>query len=97
MDFSHINWLAVLAAGASAFLTGGIWYSKTLFATAWMTDNKLTTDELKSSSMGKTFGFTALFSFIMAVNLAMFLSGAKTDVAWGPQRVSWREFGLFVQ
>jgi hypothetical protein len=73
MDFSHINWLAVIAAGVSAFLVGGIWYSKMLFADAWMTDSKLNIDEIKSSSMGKTFGFTALFSLIMAANLAIFL------------------------
>jgi hypothetical protein len=85
MDFSHINWLAVIAAGVSAFLVGGIWYSKALFANAWMTDSKLNIDEIKSSSMGKTFGFTALFSLIMAANLAIFLSGSKTDVAWGAE------------
>lgn len=85
MDFSHINWLAVIAAGVSAFLVGGIWYSKVLFADAWMTDSKLNIDEIKSSSMGKTFGFTALFSLIMAANLAIFLSGTKTDVAWGAE------------
>src|ERR1700730_17686468 len=85
MDFSHINWLAVVAAGASAFLVGGIWYSKALFASAWMIDSKLTVDEIKSSSMAKTFGFTAFFSLIMAANLAIFLSGPKTDVAWGAE------------
>jgi hypothetical protein len=85
MDFSQINWLAVIAAGVSAFLVGGIWYSKVLFADAWMTDSKLNIDEIKSSSMGKTFGFTALFSLIMAANLAIFLSGPKTDVAWGAE------------
>jgi hypothetical protein len=85
MDFSHINWLAVIAAGVSAFLVGGIWYSKMLFADAWMTDSKLNIDEIKSSSMSKTFGFTALFSLIMAANLAIFLSGTKTDVAWGAE------------
>jgi hypothetical protein len=85
MDFSHINWLAVIAAGVSAFLVGGIWYSKALFANAWMTDSKLNIDEIKSSSMGKTFGFTALFSLIMAANLAIFLSGPKTDVTWGAE------------
>ncbi|MDB5131411.1 MAG: hypothetical protein JWR02_1160 [Mucilaginibacter sp.] len=85
MNFSLINWLAVVAAALSAFLVGGLWYSKTLFRNAWMTDSKLTTDEIKSSSMGKTFGFTALFSLIMAANLAMFLADAKTDAAWGAE------------
>jgi hypothetical protein len=85
MNFSHINWLAVLTAGISAFMVGGIWYSKILFGNAWMTDSKLTPDEIKSGNKGKIFGFAALFSLIMAVNLAMFLSGDKTDVAWGAE------------
>jgi hypothetical protein len=85
MNFSLINWLAVVAAALSAFLVGGLWYSKTLFGNAWMTDSKLTMDEIQSSSMGKTFGFTALFSLIMAANLAMFLADTKTTVAWGAE------------
>ncbi|MDN5287857.1 MAG: hypothetical protein JWR38_4131 [Mucilaginibacter sp.] len=83
MDFSHINWLAVVVAGLSAFLVGGIWYSPVLFANAWMADNKLNLDELKASSKARTFGFAFLFSIIMAINLGMFLSDAKTDVSWG--------------
>lgn len=85
MNFSLINWLAVVAAGLSAFLVGCIWYSKPLFANSWMADSKLTEAEIKSSSMGRTFGLTAFFSLIMAVNLAMFLADAKTTAAWGAE------------
>ena len=83
MDFSHINWLAVIVAGLSAFLVGGIWYSPILFANAWMADNKLNIDHVKTSSKTRTFGFAFVFSIIMAINLGMFLSDAKTDVSWG--------------
>jgi hypothetical protein len=85
MDFSHLNWLAILIAGFSAFMIGGLWYSKPLFGDAWMTDSNLTTDQIKTGNKGKIFGFTAVFSLLMAFNLAMFLSGAKTDVAWGAE------------
>jgi hypothetical protein len=85
MDFSHINWLAAVVAGLSSFLVGGIWYSKTLFGNAWMTDSNLTVDQIKAGNKAKIFGFTALFSLIMAANLAMYLSGPKTDVAWGAE------------
>lgn len=85
MNFSLINWLAVVAAALSAFLVGGLWYSKTLFGNAWMKDSKLSEEELKSASMARTFGFTAFFSLIMAANLAMFLADAKTTVAWGAE------------
>jgi hypothetical protein len=85
MNFSLINWLAVLAAALSAFLVGGVWYSKVLFGNAWMTDSNLTHDQLKAGSQGKIFGFTAIFSLIMAANLAIFLADAKTDFEWGAE------------
>lgn len=83
MNFSLINWLAVIVAGFSAFAVGGIWYSRPLFGNAWMIDSKLTEEEIKHGNKGKIFGFTAAFSLLMAVNLAMFLADAKTDVSWG--------------
>ncbi|HTE00181.1 MAG TPA: DUF1761 domain-containing protein [Mucilaginibacter sp.] len=85
MDIHLINWLAVIVAGLSAFAVGGLWYSHTLFGNAWMVDSKLTMDEIKLGNKGKIFGFTAVFSLLMAVNLAMFLADAKTDVAWGAE------------
>src|ERR1700757_485586 len=85
MNFSLINWLAVVAAGLSSFVVGGIWYARPVFGNAWMTDSKLTEEDIKSGSMAKTFGFTAFFSLLMAVNLAMFLADAKTTAAWGAE------------
>jgi hypothetical protein len=85
MNFSLINWPAVLIAGLSAFAVGGVWYSRPLFGNAWMTDSNLTEDQVKQGNKGKIFGFTAIFSLLMAINLAMFLADAKTDVAWGAE------------
>jgi hypothetical protein len=85
MSFSLINWPAVLIAGLSAFAVGGIWYSRPLFGNAWMADSNLKEEQIKQGNKGKIFGFTALFSLLMAVNLAMFLADAKTDVAWGAE------------
>lgn len=82
MNLQVINWLAVLVAALSAFLVGGIWYSKTLFGHVWMEDSCLN-QEISKSSKGRIFGFTALFSFIMAANLAMFLNEPKTNLEWG--------------
>jgi len=83
MNFSSINWLAIVVAAVSAFMVGGIWYSKALFGNVWMTGSNLTMEQVQAGNKGKIFGFTALFSLIMAVNLGMFLADAKTDLAWG--------------
>jgi len=81
-----INWPAVLVAGISSFVVGGIWYSPGLFGNAWMKENHLTTEDVKKGSKGKIFGWTLIFSLLMAVNLSMFLMDSperKTDLAWG--------------
>ncbi|MDO3642459.1 DUF1761 domain-containing protein [Mucilaginibacter sp. L3T2-6] len=83
MDFSHINWLAIAVAALSAFMVGGIWYSRPLFGNAWMIDSNLNMEQIQAGNKGKIFGFTAIFSLLMAVNLGMFLADAKTDLAWG--------------
>lgn len=85
-----INWLAVLVAGISAFILGGVWYSPALFGNAWMRENNLTQEAVQKASKARIFGWSFLFSLVMAVNLAMFLAdpaqegcGPKTDLAWG--------------
>ncbi|MDB5137700.1 MAG: hypothetical protein JWP37_4303 [Mucilaginibacter sp.] len=85
MNFSLINWLAVIVAGLSAFLVGGLWYSRSLFGSAWMVDSNLTEEEIKQGNKGKIFGFTAVFSLIMSANLAMFLAVPTTTVTWGAE------------
>ena len=83
MDPKLINWPAVFVAALSAFAVGGVWYSSALFGKAWMTDSKLSIEEIKAGNKGKIFGFTAFFSLVMAANLAAFLADPKTDMAWG--------------
>jgi len=83
INMNTINWLAVLVAGISSFVVGGIWYSPGLFGNMWMKDNNLTEDEIKKGNKGKIFGFTLVFSLLMSANLAMFLNDAKTNFTWG--------------
>lgn len=66
MNPALINWPAVVVAALSSFVIGGIWYHPKVFGTAWMIDSKLTQEDIKKGSSGKIFGFTALFSFILA-------------------------------
>lgn len=83
MDFSTINYFAVLAAAVSTFVLGGLWYSPLLFGKAWMRANGFSEADLQTFSKARMFGWSILFSLVMAVNLAMFLSGPTTNVTWG--------------
>jgi fluoride ion exporter CrcB/FEX len=79
MSFDNINWLAVIVAGISSFIVGGIWYARPVFGNAWMKENQLTEEQIKSGNKGKIFGFTFLFSVLMAFILGLFLH--KPDVS----------------
>src|SRR5215213_4815548 len=83
MDMSTVNWLAVIAAGVSAFVLGGIWYSPALFGKAWMTENNLTVSDVQAGNKAKIFGWSFVLTLIMAVNLAMFLNTPEVHLAMG--------------
>ncbi len=69
----ELNWLAVVAAAASAFLLGGLWYSKAMFLKAWQRGSGLTDDQLQKGHPGKIFGGAFVLSLIAAAMFAMFL------------------------
>lgn len=94
-----INWLAVIAAAASTFVIGGLWYSPVLFGKAWMRVNKFSETDLQRGSVPMIFGFAALFSLVMAANLAAFLNfeGVTLGFAMGAALAAglgWAGLGL---
>ena len=68
---SAINWLAVVAASLVGFAIGFVWYGP-LFGKKWMASVGMTEEDAQSGNMGKIFGVTLIFQFIMAFCLAMF-------------------------
>ena len=93
MDASNINYLAVIVAALSTFLLGGLWYSPLLFGKAWMRANNFSEEELQTFSKARMFGWSFVFSLIMAVNLAMFLAAPNTNVTWGMTAGALAGFG----
>lgn len=97
----EINYLAVLAAAASAFVIGGLWYSPLLFQKAWMTASGVTERDLQKGSAARVFGGAVVLSIVMAANLAAFLSGPGTTAAWGATAgalagIGWVALGIAV-
>ena len=93
MDFSSINYLAVLVAALSTFILGGLWYSPMLFGKVWMRVNNFNDADLLTFSKARMFGWSFVFSLIMALNLAMFLAGPETNAVWGMTAGALAGFG----
>ncbi|MFN2099697.1 DUF1761 domain-containing protein [Altererythrobacter sp. MF3-039] len=67
-----MNWIAVAAAGVSAFVLGGVWYGP-LFGKKWAGYVGLSEEDQKSASMSKVFGGALVLSLIAAAVFAAFL------------------------
>jgi hypothetical protein len=68
-----IHWIAVIAAGLSAFLLGGIWYSPLAFYHPWKAAAQLTDEQLRQRAPLRTFGGALLLSVIAAAVFGLFL------------------------
>jgi hypothetical protein len=69
----EINVWAVLAAGVSSMVLGGLWYSPVLFGKAWTAASGVTEAQQKSANMAKIMGTAFLLAVIGAAVFAMFL------------------------
>jgi hypothetical protein len=97
----NVNIGAVLAAAVANFVIGGLWYSPALFYKPWMRANGFTEEDVKKGSPAVIFGVSFVFCLIMAGNLAAFLAGPETTVAWAVTAgllagLGWAALGLGV-
>jgi hypothetical protein len=69
----EINVWAVLAAGVSSMVLGGLWYSPVLFGKAWSAASGVTEAQQKSANVAKIMGTAFLLAVIGAAVFAMFL------------------------
>lgn len=77
----EINWLAVVAAAASSFILGGLWYSA-LFAKQWQTAAGVTDEQIKNGNMALIFGGSFVLALIASASFAFFL-GSEMDAVTG--------------
>lgn len=97
----NVNIWAVLAAAVANFVIGGLWYSPALFYEPWMRANGFTEEDVKKGSPAMIFGVSFVFCLIMAANLAAFLAGPQTTLAWAVTAgilagLGWAALGLGV-
>lgn len=78
IQFSEINWLAVIAVTILSFVMGSLWHSKLLFGKAWTEDAKPVFDKTNKNSMIKLFGLSALYHLIAITALDLFIGLQST-------------------
>jgi hypothetical protein len=74
MQTSGVNYVAVLVAAATYFVLGALWYSKPLFASAWMKGVGRTEEQLRASYSLWRLVWAFIGSFIAAYGIARILS-----------------------
>ena len=82
----EVNWIAVLAAAASSFAVGGLWYSKAMFLKAWQRGAGVTDDQMQKGHPGKIFGGAFVLSLIASWAFAIFIGpdlDAGTSTLYG--------------
>jgi hypothetical protein len=76
MDFSSINWLAVLVCVVVSMISGSLWYNpKTLFPMWWKGIGKTDKDVPgMGSNMAMTWGLTVVGSLMQAIFMSLFVN-----------------------
>lgn len=75
MDFSAINWLAVVACVVISMLTGSLWYNpKTFFPIWWKGIGRKEDDRPGNSNMAVMWGLTVLASLVQAIAMAFVIN-----------------------
>ncbi len=75
MQFTTINYLAVVVAALATFLIGALWYSPLLFAKQWMKAHGYSEEKLKEMQKSALPAYLVSLAsyFVMAYVLAVFI------------------------
>ncbi len=80
MDFSHVNYLAVMLAAAASFIFGGVWYG--IFSRQWMEAAGMTMEDIKPS--GGPVLAPYIIAFLAELVMAFMLASVLMTLGGGP-------------
>ena len=84
MDFSTINWLAVIVCVVISMISGSIWYNPKTFFPMWWKVVGGGREQPGMENTGMTWGLTVLGSFVQAVAMAFMVKAMNsTTIASG--------------
>jgi len=89
MDFSSINWLAVIACVIVSMIVGSVWFSpKGFYLAWWKAIGKTEHDAPGMQNQVVLWGLTILSSFVQAVAMALMVHAMGSMTSGGPTLVS---------
>ena len=75
MDFSSINWLAVVVCVVVSMVSGSLWFNpKTFYPAWWRAIGRSESDASGIQNMGMVWGLTILSSFVQAASIALMIN-----------------------
>jgi len=75
MDFSSINWLAVVVCVVVSMVSGSLWFNpKTFYPAWWRAIGRSERDAPGIQNMGMVWGLTILSSFVQAASIALMIN-----------------------
>jgi hypothetical protein len=89
--FTHINWWAVLVAGAAYFMLGALWYSKALFGNKWI---KLVNIDTTNPDLKKGMGAMMLSTLVLVLIVSVGLSLLIRMINFGDNYIYGIKLGL---
>ena len=88
MDFSTVNWLAVVACVIVSMISGSIWYNPRTFFPTWWKGIGKTGEPGMQGNMGMTWTLTILSSFVQAIAMSFMVDAMGSLMSGGVSAAS---------
>jgi hypothetical protein len=95
MDFSSINWLAVLVCVLAAMVIGSVWFNPKTFFPAWWQAIGKSGEPGMGGNMGLTWGLTVLAALVQSIFMSLMVT-AMGSLAGGASLVSGMTTGFLL-
>lgn len=96
MDFSSINWLAVVACVVVSMVSGSLWYNPKTFFPAWWKVVGKGGEAPGMANMGMTWTLTVLSSVVQAVFMSLMVTAMGSMTSGGATLVSGATAGFIL-
>ena len=96
MDFSSVNWLAVIVCVVVSMITGSLWYNPRTFFPTWWKGIGKTGEPGMQGNMGMTWTLTILSSFVQAIAMSFMVDAMGSLMTGGVSAVTGAMTGFML-